>query len=92
VDYAVVTFAGTLTGEEAKGFFGYLGTIDPALWSGTFAGFTQIDFRNSSMLAATSTISSSARDSDLFGGGMSDTSGLPCLRLQRGGRRAELGA
>lgn len=48
LDYAVVTFAGTLTGEEAKGFFDYLGTIDPALWSGAFAGFTQIDFKNSS--------------------------------------------
>jgi len=47
LDYAVVTFAGTLTGVHAKGFFDYLGTIDPALWSGQFAGFTQIDFLNS---------------------------------------------
>jgi hypothetical protein len=46
LDYAVVTFA-ALTGVEAKGFFDYLGTIDPALWSGRFAGFTQIDFQNS---------------------------------------------
>jgi hypothetical protein len=43
--YAVVTFADTLTGVEAKGFFDFLGTIAPALWSGTFAGFTQIDFQ-----------------------------------------------
>jgi hypothetical protein len=54
LDYAVVTFAGTLTGLEAKAFFDYLGTIDFALWSGLFAGFTQIDFegsrRNNSML------------------------------------------
>jgi hypothetical protein len=54
LDYAVVTFSGTLTGVEAKGFFDYLGTIDAALWSGTFAGFTQIDFlgspTNNSML------------------------------------------
>ena len=47
LDYAVVTFANTLSGVEAKEFFDYLGTIDAALWSGTFAGFTQIDFQNS---------------------------------------------
>ena len=47
LDYAVVTFAGSLSGVQAKGFFDYLGTIDPALWSGQFAGFTQIDFHNS---------------------------------------------
>ncbi len=47
LDYAVVTFAGTLSGVHAKEFFDYLGTIDPALWSGTFAGFTQIDFQDS---------------------------------------------
>jgi len=47
LDYAVVTFAGTLTGTEAKAFFDYLGTIDFALWGGLFAGFTQIDFEDS---------------------------------------------
>jgi hypothetical protein len=47
LDYAVVTFVGTLTGVHAKGFFDYLGTIDPALWSGPLAGFTQIDFHDS---------------------------------------------
>ena len=47
LDYAVVTFAGTLTGTEAKTFFDYLGTIDFALWGGRFAGFTQIDFEGS---------------------------------------------
>ncbi len=47
LDYAVVTFAGSLSGVQAKGFFDYLGTIDPALWSGQFAGFTQIDFHGS---------------------------------------------
>ena len=47
LDYAVVTFAGTLTGTEAKAFFDYLGKIDVALWSGLFAGFTQIDFEDS---------------------------------------------
>jgi hypothetical protein len=44
LDYAVVTFAGALSGLQAKGFFDYLGSIDPALWSGALAGFTQIDF------------------------------------------------
>ena len=47
LDYAVVTFAGTLTGVEAKAFFDHLGTIDFALWGGRFAGFTQIDFEDS---------------------------------------------
>lgn len=54
LDYAVVTFRGTLTGEEAREFFDHLGTIDTALWSGLFAGFTQIGFggsaTNNSML------------------------------------------
>jgi hypothetical protein len=44
LDYAVVTFAGNLSGVQAKAFFDYLGTIDAALWSGQFAGFTQIEF------------------------------------------------
>ena len=48
LDYAVVTFLGTLAGEEAREFFDCLGTIDAALWRGLFAGFTQIDFGNSS--------------------------------------------
>jgi hypothetical protein len=47
LDYAVVTFPGALDGLEAKEFFDYLGTIDPALWSGQFAGFTQIAFQGS---------------------------------------------
>lgn len=48
LDYAVVTFLGTLSGDEARQFFEHVGTIDPALFSGQFAGFTQIDFANSS--------------------------------------------
>ena len=46
LDYAVVTFLGTLTGDEARQFFDSLGLIDAALWSGPFAGFTQIEFGN----------------------------------------------
>jgi hypothetical protein len=47
LDYAVVTFAGMLTGLQAKAFFEHVGTVDPALFSGTFAGFTQIAFESS---------------------------------------------
>ena len=47
LDYAVVTFPGALDGLAAKAFFDYLGTIDAALWSGQFAGFTQIAFQGS---------------------------------------------
>jgi hypothetical protein len=47
LDYAVVTFRGTLSGDEARQFFDRLGKIDAALWSGLFAGFTQIDFASS---------------------------------------------
>ena len=45
LDYALVTFSGTLSGAEAQAFFAHLGTIDEALFSGLFAGFTQIDRR-----------------------------------------------
>ena len=47
LDYAVVTFDSFLTGERAKEFFDFVGTVDAALWSGLFAGFTQIDFAGS---------------------------------------------
>jgi hypothetical protein len=47
LDYALVTFRGTLTGSEAQDFFVHLGTIDEALFSGLFAGFTQIDLAGS---------------------------------------------
>ena len=43
----MVTFRGTLSGDEAREFFERVGTIDPALFSGLFAGFTQIDFADS---------------------------------------------
>jgi hypothetical protein len=47
LDYAVVTFPGTLSGSGAQAFFEHLGTIDAALFSGLFAGFTQIDLAGS---------------------------------------------
>jgi hypothetical protein len=49
LEYAVVTYAGTLTGQQAKQFFDFVGTIDPELWSGTNAGFTQINFSDSAV-------------------------------------------
>ena len=49
LEYAVVTYAGTLRGVQAKQFFDYLGTIDPELWTGTNAGFTQINFGDSAV-------------------------------------------
>jgi hypothetical protein len=47
LDFAVVTFAGVLDGVDAKAFFDFLGTINADLWSGLFAGFTQIAFQDS---------------------------------------------
>ena len=47
LDYILVTFSGSLSGEEAQAFFEHVGTIDPALFSGLFAGFTQIDLPGS---------------------------------------------
>jgi hypothetical protein len=47
LDYALVTFSGSLSGTEANAFFEHLGTIDEALFSGLFAGFTQIDLAGS---------------------------------------------
>jgi hypothetical protein len=47
LDYAVVTFSGSLSGQQAGAFFEHLGTVDPALFTGQFAGFTQINFGSS---------------------------------------------
>lgn len=47
LDYGVVTYGGHLSGEHAMDFFNYLGTIDPALWTGANAGFTQVNISNS---------------------------------------------
>jgi hypothetical protein len=68
--YAIVTFHGYLTGEEAQKFFNYLGTIDPALWSGTNAGFTQIALKawglSNSMLFLIGNVSTSEFTSGIF--------------------------
>ena len=47
LDYAVVTFQGALDGVDAKAFFENLGEIDADLFSGQFAGFTQVAFQGS---------------------------------------------
>jgi hypothetical protein len=47
LDYAVVTFPGSLSGQQAADFFEHVGTKDAALFSGTFAGYTQIAFAGS---------------------------------------------
>jgi hypothetical protein len=68
--YAIVTFQGYLTGEEAQQFFNYVGTIDPALWSGTNAGFTQIALKafglSNSMLFLIGNVSTSEFTSGLY--------------------------
>ena len=43
LDYVTATFtAGPPSGELAQDFFEHVGTVDPALFSGLFAGYTQI--------------------------------------------------
>src|SRR5262245_16611991 len=76
LDYAVVTFTGTLSGLQAAQFFEDLGAIDPALFSGTFAGFTQIAFGNSatnnSMLFLQPAVSKNRFVSGLFAAASDD--------------------
>ncbi|MGH7844086.1 MAG: hypothetical protein ACREQW_02780 [Candidatus Binatia bacterium] len=89
LDYAVVTFAGTLTGEEANEFFEFLGTINPALFSGVFAGFTQIDFQNSSTNNSMLFLKPAASKQKLIAGlsaAASDTPGAIYETLNRNGR------
>ncbi len=89
LDYAVVTFTGTLTGEEAKEFFDFLGTIDPALWSGTFAVFTQIDFQNSSTNNSMLFLKPAATKQKLIAGlstAASETPGATYVTLNRHGQ------
>ena len=68
--YAVVTFQPNLPGEGAQKFFNYLGTINPKLWSGKNAGFTQIaltDFgRSNSMLFLIGSVSPSEFTSGIY--------------------------
>jgi len=48
LDYILLSFSGMLWGDEAQAFFEDLGKIDEALFSGLFAGFTQVDLPDSS--------------------------------------------
>ena len=70
LDYAVVTIAGNLTGQAAQGFFNYLGTIDPALWTGSDAGFTQVPLNffglDNSMLFLIGDVSKSEFETGLY--------------------------
>src|SRR5262245_49022853 len=89
LDYAVVSFAGTLTGEEANEFFEFLGTINPALFSGPLAGFTQIDFQNSSTNNSMLFLKPAASKQKLIAGlstAASDTPGATYVTLSRNGR------
>jgi len=88
LDYAVVTFDGTLTGLEAKAFFEHVGTIDPALWSGPLAGFTQIDFdaspTNNSMLFLQPATSKHQFVSGLFAAAMTSSGASYVTRKKNG--------
>jgi hypothetical protein len=68
--YAVVTFSGNLTGEDAQHFFNYLGTIDANLWTGTDAGFTQVPLNffgpGNSMLFLIGDVSTSEFETGLY--------------------------
>lgn len=70
LDYAIVTLNRYLTGEQAAKFFNYVGTIDPALWSGSNAGFTQISLRrlnlNNAMLFLIGDVSTQEFTQGLF--------------------------
>ncbi len=70
IAYGVVTFGGALTGEHAQQFFNYLGTIDPALWTGTDAGFTQVNLQyfgqNDSMLFLIGDVSTMEFENGLY--------------------------
>lgn len=70
IEYAIVTIEGNLTGEQAQSFFNYLGTIDPALWTGANAGFTQIPVHpfgpNNSMLFLIGDVSTSEFEAGLY--------------------------
>lgn len=95
--YAVVSFSGALTGEQAQAFFNFLGTINPALWTGTNAGFTQISLpgaaQNDSMLFLIGNVPKSEFTKGLFKAA-SRTPGATYAPLRPGGqpRTATAGA
>ncbi|HZU25806.1 MAG TPA: hypothetical protein VFA04_09795 [Bryobacteraceae bacterium] len=70
IQYAIVTFEGFLSGEQAQDFFQYVGTIDPALFSGSDAGFTQIPVHvfgpENSMLFLIGDVSTSEFETGLY--------------------------
>jgi len=68
--YAVVTFTGYLTGEQAQSFFQYLGNIDANLYTGANAGFTQVPLNpfgpDNSMLFLIGNVSISEFETGLY--------------------------
>ncbi len=87
--YAVVAFSGALTGEQAQAFFNFLGTINPALWTGANAGFTQINLpgseQNDAMLFLIGNVPRSEFTKGLFKAA-SMTPGATYAPLRPGGR------
>jgi hypothetical protein len=89
LDFAVVTFAGVLEGVEAKAFFDFLGTINPDLWSGLFAGFTQIAFQGSPLNNSMLFLKPAASKQKLISGlsaAVSATQGATYVTLNNNGR------
>jgi len=68
--YAVVTFTGYLTGEQAQSFFRHLGNIDVNLYTGANAGFTQVPLNpfgpDNSMLFLIGNVSISEFETGLY--------------------------
>jgi hypothetical protein len=89
IDFAVVTFADVLEGLDAKVFFDFLGTINADLWSGLFAGFTQIAFQDSPLNNSMLFLKPAASKQKLIAGlsaAASATPGATYVTLNNNGR------
>ncbi len=88
IAYGVVTFAGVLSGLHAQDFFAHVGTIDPALFTGPDAGFTQVNLQylglNNSMLFLIGDVSNSEFENGLAQAART-TPGALYLPLDRNG-------
>jgi hypothetical protein len=90
LDYAVVTFPDGLAGVDAEAFFEHVGSVDPALFSGQFAGFTQIAFQgsplnNNSMLFLKPAASKNRFIAGLFEAAADPTQGAVYSPLKKNG-------
>ena len=91
LDFAVITFDGPLTGLGAKAFFDFLGTINADLWSGLFAGFTQIAFQGSRLNNSMLFLKPAASKQKLIAGlseAVSETPEATYVTLNNNGRPA----